>query len=294
MRTFTAVVNLAADGQSGSNAAAAAKLIPVARLLREAGAAVTVEYSRGLGHAIELAAAAAERGDVILAVGGDGMVGALAGAVVRAGGVLGVVSAGRSNDFARQLGLPADPEALATLLREAEPRATDVIEAAGTIVVGSVYAGIDSVANVYLNRARMLGGAAYCYAVLRALLTWRPASYQVTVDGRPLEERGYAVVVGSSGFCGNERRVAPGARIDDGLLDIVILRHAPGRVVVAVALKGICPGTQVRRPRVEVMRGREVHIGADRELPFGGDGELIGTVPVTVRVLRGALQVLTA
>ncbi|MCO6009610.1 diacylglycerol kinase family lipid kinase [Actinoallomurus purpureus] len=291
MRSFTAVVNPAAGGD------AAARLIPVARLLREAGAEMTVEYSRSLEHAAELARTAADKGHAVIAAGGDGMVGGLAGALAGTDGLLGILPAGRGNDFARQLGLPDRPDRLAALLLEAEPRRIDAVEVtspggAARVVAGSVYAGVDSVANAHINRlTRLPGPLAYYLGPLRAIATWRPVSYRVTVDGELHEERGYTVVVANSGFYGYGLHVAPDAAVDDGLLDIVIIRHAPKRLFFAV-MRELPQGTHVRRPEIQVLRGREVLVEADREIPYGADGELLGTLPATVRVLPGALNVI--
>lgn len=293
MRSFTAVVNPAAGSDPS------ARLIPVARWLREAGAEVAVEYSRSLEHAGDLAREAASKGHVVIAAGGDGMVGGLAGALVGTGAVLGILPAGRGNDFARQLGLPEEPERLAELLLSAEPKPIDAIEVEsgdGTknIVVGSVYGGVDSVANVHINRlTRLPGSLAYYLGPLRAIATWRPVAYRVTVDGETREERGYTVVTANSGYYGYGLHVAPDAAVDDGLLDVVIIRHAPRRRFFAV-MRELPHGTHVRRPEVEVLRGREIHVEADREVPFGGDGELLGTLPATIRVLPGALRVIAS
>ncbi|GAA0325549.1 diacylglycerol kinase family lipid kinase [Actinoallomurus spadix] len=291
MRSFTAVVNPAAGGD------AAARLIPLARLLREAGAEMTVEYSRSLEHAAELARTAADKGHTVVAAGGDGMVGGLAGALAGTDGVLGILPAGRGNDFARQLGLPEEPDRLAALLLEAEPRRIDAIEVTtpdggSRVVAGSVYAGVDSVANVHINRlTRLPGPLAYYLGPLRAIATWRPVSYRVTVDGELHEERGYTVVVANSGFYGYGLHIAPGAAVDDGLLDVVIIRHAPKRLFFAV-MRELPKGTHVHRPVVEVLRGREVRVEADRDIPYGADGELLGDLPATARVLPGALNVI--
>jgi YegS/Rv2252/BmrU family lipid kinase len=291
MRSFTAVVNPAAGGDP------AARLIPVARRLREAGAEVAVEYSRSLDHATHLARAAAARGDVVIAAGGDGMVGGLAAALAGTGATLGILPAGRGNDFARQLRLPQEPDRLAALFLAAEPRAVDAIEVvpdegAARVVVGSVYGGVDSVANMHINRLTRLPGAlAYYLGPLRAIARWRPVSYRITVDGELHEERGYTVVTANSGFYGHALHIAPDAAVDDGLLDIVIIRHAPKRLFFAV-MRELPRGTHVRRPEIEVLRGREVRVEADREIPIGGDGELIGTLPARMRVLPGALSVL--
>ncbi|HEY8481866.1 MAG TPA: diacylglycerol kinase family protein [Spirillospora sp.] len=314
-RSFTAVVNPAAGG-SGS----ASSLITLARTLRDAGADVAVEYSRGLEHAAALARAAAAAGRVVLGVGGDGLVGCVGGALAamnaetggegdggEGGGrdgdenkggqaVLGIVPAGRGNDFARQLGIPSDPEELAKLLLEGEPRAVDAIEANGTPVLGSVYAGVDAVANRNANATRVLrGSAAYYVGALRAIITWRHADYLVTVDGESFTRQGYTVVVANSGYYGFGRHIAPDARVDDGLLDVVIIRKAPKSLFFSV-MRELEDGSHVRRPEIEVLRGREVRIELTgppgRDLPYGSDGELRGSVPVTARVMPGALRVL--
>ncbi|MEU6547759.1 YegS/Rv2252/BmrU family lipid kinase [Streptomyces sp. NPDC046859] len=292
MRQFTAIVNPTAGGS-----AAAAALLDVARPLREAGAGLETLYSRSLAHAQELARDAGERGRVVLAVGGDGMAGGVGGALSGTDALLGLVPAGRGNDFARALGLPTEPEALARVLLDHEPRAVDTIEVESavhprTVVLGSVYAGVDALANRHANHATLLRGAASYYAGgLRAVTTWRPARYRVTVDGREHQHVGYTVVAANSGYYGSGRRIAPDARVDDGLLDVVMIREAPRRLFFAL-MNELRTGAHVRRPEVEILRGKEIRITADRDVPYGADGEVDATLPVTVRVLPGALRVL--
>ncbi|CAL9344319.1 diacylglycerol/lipid kinase family protein [Streptomyces sp. enrichment culture] len=292
MRQFTAVVNPTAGGSSG-----AAGLLPLARLLREAGAGLDTVYSKSLEHAQELALAAGARGHVVLAVGGDGMAGRIGGALSGTDTVLGLVPAGRGNDFARALGLPTEAPALARVLLEGTPRAVDTIEVESAVhdrvhVLGSVYAGVDAVANRHANASRLLRGAASYYAGgLRAVLAWRPAAYRITVDGVPYERSGYTVVAANSGFYGFGRNIAPGALLDDGLLDVVIIGEAPKRHFFAT-MNELKTGAHLDRPQVEVVRGEEIRIEADRPVPYGADGEVEAALPVTVRVRQGALKVL--
>lgn len=291
MRDFTAVVNPTAGGSTG-----AAALLAVARLLREAGARLDTEYSTSLAHAQEIALEAVRRGRVVLAVGGDGITGGIGGALSGTGALFGIVPAGRGNDFARALGLPRDPAELASGLLHAEPRAVDTIEVESaahhrTVVLGSVYAGVDALANRHANQARLLRGPASYYAGgLRAVTTWRPAGYRVTVDGVPHTHRGYTVVAANSPYYGSGRMIAPGARVDDGELEIVMIRHAPRRLFFAL-MNDLTSGAHVRRPEVCVLRGKEVRIEADREVPCGADGEVDAVLPVTARVLPGALRI---
>ncbi|MER5209656.1 YegS/Rv2252/BmrU family lipid kinase [Streptomyces sp. NPDC002838] len=292
MRQFTAVVNPTAGGSTG-----AAALLGVARLLREAGAEIETEYSRSLPHAQELARHAGERGRVVLAVGGDGITGGVGGALSGTGTLFGIVPAGRGNDFARALGLPTDPADLARILLHNEPSPVDTIELHsaghdGTVVLGSVYAGVDAVANRHANSAKLLRGTASYYAGgLRAVTTWRPVRYRVTVDGVEHPHTGYTVVAANSRFYGSGRVIAPDARMDDGLLDVVMIAEAPRRLFFAL-MNELRTGAHVHRPQVRILRGREIRIEADRAVPYGADGEVEAVLPVTAKVLPGALSVL--
>jgi YegS/Rv2252/BmrU family lipid kinase len=292
MRQFTAVVNPTAGGSTG-----AAALLQVARPLREAGAELDTEYSRSLAHARELALRAGERGRVVLAVGGDGIAGGIGGALSGTDTVLGLIPAGRGNDFARALGLPTAAADLARVLLRHEPRRVDTIEVESAahpraVVLGSVYAGVDALANRHANQSRVLRGAASYYAGgLRAVTGWRPASYRVTVDGTEHHHRGYTVVAANSAYYGSGRVIAPAARVDDGLLDIVMIREAPRRLFFTL-MNELKTGAHIERPEVVVLRGREIRIEADRPVPYGADGEVEADLPVTARVRPGDLSML--
>jgi YegS/Rv2252/BmrU family lipid kinase len=292
MRQFTAVVNPTAGGSTG-----AAALLPVARLLREAGAGLETEYSRSLAHAQELALRAGERGRVVLAVGGDGIAGGIGGALSGTDTVLGLIPAGRGNDFARALRLPTAAADLTRVLLHHEPRRVDTIEVesavhARTVVLGSVYAGVDALANQHANHARVLRGAASYYAGgLRAVTGWRPVSYRVTVDGEEHLHRGYTVVAANSAYYGSGRIIAPAALTDDGLLDVVMIREAPRRLFFTL-MNELKTGAHTARPEVVILRGREIRIEADRPVPYGADGEVEAALPVTARVRPGDLAML--
>ncbi|MGC4982226.1 MULTISPECIES: diacylglycerol kinase family protein [unclassified Streptomyces] len=292
MRQFTAVVNPTAGGSTG-----AAALLPVARLLREAGAGLETEYSRSLAHAQELALRAGERGRVVLAVGGDGIAGGIGGALSGTDTVLGLIPAGRGNDFARALRLPTAAADLTRVLLHSEPRRVDTIEVesavhARTVVLGSVYAGVDALANQHANHARVLRGAASYYAGgLRAVTGWRPVSYRVTVDGEEHLHRGYTVVAANSAYYGSGRIIAPAALTDDGLLDVVMIREAPRRLFFTL-MNELKTGAHTARPEVVILRGREIRIEADRPVPYGADGEVEAALPVTARVRPGDLAML--
>jgi YegS/Rv2252/BmrU family lipid kinase len=272
--------------------AAPASAVQVARLLRDAGAAVRVTYSPGPRACADLAREAADRGDVVVAVGGDGMLSSVATAVVEAGGVLGVVPSGRGNDFARMLGLSSDPHAVAHTLLEGEPTAVDVVDTGGGVVLGSVYAGVDSLASEIVDRAGRLPRAVqYPYAAVRAVLQFDPTRFVLDVDGRRVEEEAYTVVVANSGYYGAGMHIAPQASLSDGLLDVVVVRAA-SKLRLVRSLPRLYDGTHVHLDGVLVLRGRRVSLSSAGPVSAYGDGERLGPLPVTAAVRPAALRVL--
>src|SRR5215217_4019575 len=240
----------------------AARLLPrVEQALRARGLRFRVERTESLPHARELARAALAAGDVAAAMGGDGLLGAVAGELRGTSGVLGVLPGGRGNDFARKLGIGPDPE-------------------------------LDSDVQDIANATTLpLGELVYVYATLRALRGWRHARWQVVVDGEAQSFDGYAVAVANSGVFGGGMYLAPEASLDDGLLDVVLTRAATKRSYLAGVPK-VFKGTHVDNPDLTFLRGREITFGADRPFAAYADGDPIAQLPVTIRVVPSAIRVL--
>jgi diacylglycerol kinase (ATP) len=289
MRSFTALVNPISGGGRGH---AARYWAPLAERIGNAGATVRVEMTHNREHAIELATAAAADGDVIVAVGGDGLVRDVAGAAVASGGTLGIVPAGRGNDLARALRLPTTVEGLAVLLLDGPAKAIDVLDINGTIVPGNVYAGVDSVANRIINDSCWIPGALlYRLAPIRAIATWKAPTYTVCADGVTTTVKAHMVVLANSGAYGRGLQIVPPARLDDGLLDVMIVGDGPRRAVVSF-MSEAKHGTHINRPEVRMNTAREVTLSADRPLPVCGHGDELAHLPVTVWLRPGALQIL--
>jgi diacylglycerol kinase (ATP) len=287
MRRFHLLVN-PTSGTGGAPASA----VPVARLLREAGAEVELTYSPGPVACAELAREVSGRGEVVVAVGGDGMVSSVAGAVVETRGLFGIVPSGRGDDFARMLGINGDPEVIATTLLKGEPVEVDVIDAGRRVVLGSVYAGVDSLASEIVERVRRLPvSTQYAYAGMRALLTFSPTTYTVEVDGQQYREHAYTVVVANSAYYGGGMKIAPAASLTDGILDIVVVRAA-SRLRLLRSMPKLYDGSHVELDDVLVLRGRDVRLSSAAPVTAYGDGERLAPLPGRATVRPRALRVL--
>jgi YegS/Rv2252/BmrU family lipid kinase len=271
----------------------AAKQLPaVEAALRELGVEPRVRQTAGLDHARELAAAALDAEETVVAMGGDGLVGAVAGVVCARDGVLGVLPGGRGNDFARKLGIPADPALACSVLAGGAEKRVDVADADGATYLGIASAGIDSDVQVIANATRLpLGGQVYAYGVLRALATWKPARWKVWADGAERSFAGYSVAVANSGVFGGGMALVPDASLHDGLLDVVLTSDVPKRRYLA-NLPRVFRGTHLDEPGLELLQAREVRFQADRPFAVYADGDPIAALPCRIRVVPGALRVL--
>lgn len=268
------------------------RILPgVERWLRVHGIGYHVERTRDIEHARELARRAVEAGEVAAAFGGDGIVGAVAGALCGTDGILAVLPGGRGNDFARVAGIPPSPIAACAVFEHARERRIDIGAVGERRFVGIASCGFDSDANRIANATRIPGGAAYAYAALRALVTWRPATFQVEIDGVRSSHTGYNVAAANGGAYGGGMHLAPDAQLDDGLFDVVTI-SAVSKTRFLSQLPKVFKGTHVQNDEITVRRGREVRIDADRPFTLYADGDPIGELPVTVRTLPGAVRML--
>lgn len=302
-RAYTLLIN-PASGRGDALAVAQA----VETILVGAGATVEVVASPGTAEVAALATAVVERGAVVVPVGGDGMVQSVAGAVATAGGTIGIVAAGSGNDFARMLGIPrTTPAEVAQTLLNGTETVVDLLRysaADGTsrVIAGSVYAGLDEratrLANTMHRTPRRLK---YPLAGLRTILSYKPDTFEVTIDGRARTHLASSLIVANSGYYGGGMHIAPSADVRDGQFDLVVIDAANRRRLIA-SLPKVYNGTHVDLEGVHVLRGSKVSVRATASnggtVPVGGDGEPIGELPMlgdrpaTIEILPAALKVL--
>ncbi|HEY0517730.1 MAG TPA: diacylglycerol kinase family protein [Solirubrobacteraceae bacterium] len=293
------IVNPSAGGGKSARLAPAV----LAELQRHGLQARRVD-TRDIEHARIAGREAAAAGETVVALSGDGLVGVLADELrAMPGAVLGVLPGGRGNDLARVLEISEDAlEACATIADGvARPIDLGVVEQAGApggggrAFVGIASAGFDSDANRIANEAPpWLGGLVYAYGALRALISWRPARFEIELhpSGERHSFRGYTVAAANSRAYGGGMHMAPAAMLDDGLLEVIAV-EAVGRLRFLANLPRVFKGTHVELESVRVFRAPEATISSERPFTMYADGDPIGVLPVRVRAVRGAVTMLT-
>jgi YegS/Rv2252/BmrU family lipid kinase len=251
-----------------------------------------VQRTHSLEHGIDQALGAIELDEVPVVMGGDGLIGAVGGAMAGAETPLGIIPGGRGNDLARVLGIPEEPVGAVEALVAGHTRRIDVGEANGKRFLGIDSVGIDTQANQLANETHFLrGNLVYAYAALRTLLRWKPARFTVRVDDERIRFTGYSVSVANSRAFGGGMYIAPNAELDDGEFDIVTVGEV-GKLRFVGNLPKVFKGTHVEEDEVRVFRAPHLELTASQPFPVYADGEHLTDLPASLRILPKALSVL--
>lgn len=270
----------------------------VARLAA-AGESIIDLSAMDAAHASERVKAAMAEGtiDALVVAGGDGMVHLGVNLCAGTSIPLGIVAAGTGNDMARELGLPIrDAAGAVERIRHGGIRAVDAVRQVGPTgrtqwFGGVLAAGFDAVVNERANGWRWpKGQARYVLAVLRELPVFRPVPYVVTVDDERRQTEAMLVAIGNGPSYGGGMRVVPGAEMDDGLLDVLILHRIPVHEFLRVFPK-VYSGGHLSHPAVEVLRGKKVRLEATGIVSYA-DGERFEPLPLECEVVPGAVRIL--
>jgi YegS/Rv2252/BmrU family lipid kinase len=286
-RNYTLIVNPSAGGGRALKVLAEAERELDARRM-----VFRVERTRSTGHGIDLALEALDAREVPVVVSGDGLIGAIGGAMAGSGAPLGLIPAGRGNDLARALGIPTGPAEAVRCLDEGVERSIDVGEANGNRFLGIASFGFDSEANRIANQSRLFKGTmVYAYAALRALAGWKPARFALTDEGIQKRFSGYTVALANNSYYGGGMKLAPDADLSDGRLDVVVITEV-GKLRFLANLPKVFKGTHVEQDVVETWKTSSIEVRASRPFTVYADGDPLTELPARIRVLPSALRVI--
>jgi diacylglycerol kinase (ATP) len=272
------------------------------------GVAAEIRLTERAGHAHEIAReAAASSVELVIAWGGDGTINEVGRALVQQTTVerpsvgrdfsrasapaLGIIPGGSGNGLARTLRIPFDPaQAIERALR-AEVRHLDAGELGERVFFNIAGIGLDAhVAALVSTRVNHRGLLPYLKATVRDLVRYVPLDYTVTIDANTFQTSALVLAVANSKQYGFGAEIAPGARLDDGLLDFVIVqdRRFMGNVG---RIPSMFLGSLDRQKGIMTHRVRELTIRSRDSMLFHADGEAVqGSDTLVARVHPGALR----
>ena len=263
-------------------------------VLGEHGIEADVRPTAGPGDARRFAADAAQAGcSLVVAWGGDGTVNEAASALVHTPVRLAIVPAGSGNGLAADLGIPFNPRAALEVAARGRSMTIDAGQVDECLFFNIAGVGVDAViAARFAERGpRRRGPFAYLQLGTAELLRYRAQTYRLTLDGAALERRAMLVALANGRQYGNRVLIAPGARLDDGLLEVVIVDQL-SVLSIAARLPSLFRGT-LKPGRGVVMRAaRTLRIAAAGDIPYHIDGEpRLGRDEIVVTTHPRALHV---
>lgn len=275
---------------------AAKYMAAVAELFKRRKVDFEILATRAPGHAMELAQEAASQNcPKVVVVGGDGTISEVANGLIQVAGgesALGIIPVGTGNDLARTLKIPQKLEAAADVVLEGGYHRIDIgveKDRSFIIVLGL---GFPSDVSYQENKEKFFKGSlAFFVAVYKALSKLRSYRVKVEMEGKSFEMNMNLLMIQNAPYCGGGQLMAPGAKIDDGLFDVVIVDEITKMELIWNFPK-VYNGTHIKHPKFEVYKTSWIKVYSDYPLPKMFDGDLYGVTPIEAKVLPQSLKVL--
>lgn len=265
----------------------AGNIVPSSRFIPE------VVFTERAGHATEIAKDAIERGfDIVVASGGDGTVNEVACAMVNTGIPMGILPAGSGNGLARCLGISMSYAlALRTIIR-GNTKLMDVATVNDMLYTSIAGIGFDAYVAQKFSETFIRGMISYMRIILKEFSAYKPLTYKLTIDGKSMEKHALMIIFANSNQFGFNTRIAPEAKVDDGLLDICVFKKMPVSQLLNVGYH-MMRGTPAKSGYAEYFKGKEITIEniTDSWMNIDGEPKMIDT-PINISIKPLALCVI--
>ncbi len=265
----------------------AGNIIPSSRFIPE------VVFTERAGHATEIARDAVNNGaDIVVASGGDGTVNEVACAMVNTGIPMGILPAGSGNGLARCLGISMSYAlALRTIIR-GNSKLMDVATVNDLLYTSIAGIGFDAHVAQKFSETFIRGMISYMQITLNEFSSYKPLTYKLTIDGISMEKHALMIIFANSNQFGFNTRIAPDAKVDDGYLDICVIKKMPATQLMNIGYH-MMMGTPAKSGYAEYFRGKEITIEniTDPLMNIDGEAKIIKS-PVTISIKPLALRVI--
>jgi diacylglycerol kinase (ATP) len=253
-----------------------------------------IEYTKYHGHATIIAEDAAENCDVIIAVGGDGIVNEVAAGIMGTSAGIGIIPAGSGNAVANHFTIPHGQKEAIECINKMHFSTVDTALVNDMPFLAVAGTGFDAeVAEMFAKSTRR-GFFSYIYLSAKKYFTYRPSEYEITIDGTVYHKKAFLISIANGNQYGNNAYIAPEASTKDGLLDVSIVRPFSFFSGLAIMVR-LFRRTLTRSHFVEIIRGKNIQIRkANEKLCLHYDGEPGGTVDaIKIAVQPRSLRIIT-
>lgn len=234
---------------------------------------VEIVFTDYAGQGTEIASEAVKLGiKRIIAVGGDGTINEIARVLKDTSSILGIVPAGSGNGLARHMRIPIDIRKAISLLNKPNFRTIDAGEINGTHFFCTSGVGFDAhIGNVFASRTHR-GLQGYIVSTLKEFISYKPESYKLEIDGKEYLREAFLITFANAAQYGNNAYISPNASIEDGLLDICILKPFPKMMTTSLGYR-LFAKTMHLTEYMEIIQAKEVKVYRTKEGVAHADGE---------------------
>lgn len=267
------------------------KIETVRQLLKKSGFKLDVYVTKAPKDAMRVAKAATKKYHVVIAAGGDGTINEVANGLAYSKTKLGIVPLGTENVLAKELKMPSEPKKIAKIIAKGKTKVIDLGKAKNRYFVFVTGIGFDAstASKVKPFIKKLFGSKAYHLTGLKELFVYEPI--EITVKTKNNSYKGYWVIISNTKLYGGSVKVTPKAKIDDGKLDVCILKYkhrlSPFKYFIAATA-----GKHLKLKGVNYFKAKEIYLKSEKPVLAHVDCELIGTTPLKVSVCPKALKVI--
>ena len=254
----------------------------------------TIVFTNRAFHGSKLAKKGLGEYDYIIAVGGDGTVNEIASSLAGTDTVLGIIPFGSGNGLARFLGIPMNTEEAIKTLNEKRVELIDAAKMNRQWFFNMAGMGFDAHISEVFSHDKTRGFGAYIRSSFREIINYKPEIYQLEIDGVHYEREAFMLSFANSSQYGNNAHVSPHASVQDGLLDVCIIKPFPLYTFIGMGLRMFLK-TADKSKYVEIIRGSNIVVKRTKEGPVHLDGEPqimgpdaeITIVPKSLKIVTG-------
>lgn len=253
-----------------------------------------IVFSDGVSHARQIAKEAIGTFDLIVAVGGDGTVNEVASGTVGTDAILGIVPFGSGNGLSRFLGIPMDTIKAIELLNTGRTETIDSGRLNGKRFFNMAGMGFDAHISEVFSHGKKRGFISYIKSTFQEISNYKPETYVIDIDGKEYRREAFMLSFANSSQYGNDAHVSPNASVQDGLLDVCIIKPFPIWRLPELGIRMMMK-TADKTPYVEIIRGKQISVKRDKPGPVHFDGEprIMGAdneieiLPASLKVIVG-------
>lgn len=247
--------------------------VKIRKEMQGSGQNFEILYTQYAGHATLLAREAVQKGySAVVAVGGDGSVNEVAKSLIGSNTALGIIPVGSGNGFARHLKIPLKIKRAIRVIRNFHIASVDTGYINGNMFISIAGVGFDAHVADKFASGNLRGFWGYFVIVVREFFNYQPCRYLLEIDGKLYKRKAFSVVFANSDQFGYNTSIAPGAKVDDGLLNVCIIGK-PSFLKIPVMAGSLLSRQIDKFPEVEQIYGKRILVHRKHNFPVNVDGE---------------------